>query len=257
MKNFALLMLILGFLFISCKKDDETDTPEDEPFLPKQEQWGFAINYTATWCGPCGDWGAPLIHELSNIGNVIAITAHATGDPMFVSSLYTSFDADRSTGGSIPAFWIGDIKSTNTANMQALLQQIPVAGIAIQHTIGETYITIKTKTEFFNEGNGKYFLSVLILEDGIDGSNSAGDYKQNGVDNPATYKHDFVLRASSISNNAYGEEIVVSPEKGILIEKEYVISLNPNWGPNVYPVAILWQVDLAGSPTFKFVNAIK
>lgn len=257
MKRTTLLFLALAFIFSSCNKDEETETSADQPFVPTQEQWGFAINYTATWCGPCGDWGAPLIHELSEAGNVVAITAHGSGDPMFNSALYTSFDTDRPTGGTIPAFWIGDKKSNIVSYMETLMQQTPIAGIVIESTRNDSTMTVKTKTEFFNEGSGKYFLSVLILEDGIDGSASSGEYAQNGVINPTTYKHDFVLRASSISNNAYGEEIVVDPEKGAVIEKEYVITLNPDWDQYVYPVAILWYVDLFGNPIFKFVNAIK
>ena len=118
-------------------------------------------------------------------------------------------------------------------------------------------MTVKTKTKFFEAGSGKYFLSVLILEDGIDGSDTAGDYEQNGVADPTNYKHDFVLRASSVNGNSYGEEIVISPEKGAIVEKEYEISLNPTWDQDVYAIAILWQVDLSSSPNYKFVNAIK
>jgi len=257
MKKSALLLLSLAFILLSCNKDEETETPTEQPFTPKQEQWGFAINYTATWCGPCGDWGAPLIHELSDAGDVIAITAHSSGDPMFNSVLFTSFNGDRPVGASIPAFWIGDVKSTDTSTMNTLLQQVPIAGIAIKSSKTDSSMTIQTKTRFFDAGSSKFFLSVLILEDGIDGSASAGDYEQNGVADPTNYKHDYVLRASSVSNNAYGEELVSSPAQDTIIEKEYVIALNPNWGPNVYPVAILWQVDLFSSPNFKFINAIK
>lgn len=257
MKKTTLLFLALAFVFTSCNKNEESETPEDQPFTPKQEQWGFALNYTATWCDPCGEWGAPLIHDLSGAGNVVAITAHATGDPMFISSLYSSFDADRSSGGSIPSFWIGDKKSNIVSYMETLLQQTPIAGIAIESTRNDSTMTVKTKTKFFNEGSGKYFLSVLILEDGIDGSSSSGEYAQNGVINPTAYQHDFVLRASSISNNVYGEEIVIGPEEGAVIEKEYVLNLNPNWGQQTYPVAILWYVDSFETPTFQFVNAIK
>lgn len=257
MKKFLLLILGLSFIAISCNKDEESEDPADQPLTPKQEQWGFALNYTATWCGPCGDWGAPKIHELYEVGNVIAITAHSSNDPMYNSSLYGSFNSERPTGGGIPSFWIGDNKTTSVNSMTALLDKTPIAGIAIESTIIESIMTVKTKTKFFEAGSGKYFLSVLILEDGIDGSSSAGQYTQNGVANPTTYKHDFVLRASSISNNSYGEEIVVSPEIGAIIDKEYEITLNPAWDQNVYAVAILWNVDLTSSPNYKFVNAIK
>jgi len=257
MKNFALLLLGLAFIFVSCNKDEETDNPDNQPLTPKQEQWGFAINYTATWCGPCGDWGAPLIHDLSETGDVIAITAHAANDPMYNSGLYGSFNADRPNGGGIPSFWIGDIKTTSVSAMTALLEQTPIAGIAIETTKNETTMTVKTKTEFFEAGNGKYFLSVLILEDGIDGSSSAGDYEQNGAEDPTSYQHDFVLRASSVNGNSYGEMIIQDPEKGAAVDKEYEITLNPSWDQDVYAVAILWEVDLFGSPNFKFINAIK
>lgn len=257
MKKSALLLLSLAFIFLSCKKDEETETPTEQPFTPKQEQWGFAINYTATWCVYCGSWGAPLIHDLSDAGDVVAITAHASNDPMFNSALYLSFIGDRPAGASIPSFWIGDVKSTELIEMNTLLQKIPMAGIAIKSSKTDSKMTIQTKTKFFDAGSSKFFLSVLILEDGIDGSSSAGDYEQNGVADPTSYRHDFVLRASSVSNNAYGEELVVSPVQDTIIEKEYVIALNPNWGQDVYPVAILWQVDLFSTPNFKFINAIK
>ena len=255
MKKFAILLLVPLFVFYSCKKDEEADNPQD--YTPKQEKWGLAINYTATWCGPCGDWGAPLIHELSETGDVVAITVHVSGDPMFNSALYSSFNADRPAGGGIPSFWIGDNKTTSVSAMTALLEQTPVAGIAIESEKNGSTITVKTKTRFFEAGSGKYFLSVLILEDGIDGSSSAGDYEQNGVADPTSYKHDFVLRASGVAGNSYGEMIITSPEKDVVVEKEYEITLNPAWGQDVYPVAILWQVDLSGSPNFKFINAIK
>lgn len=258
MKNLALILLGLVFIVMSCTKDESvTPTDQPQPLTPTQEQWGFALNYTATWCGPCGDWGAPLIHDLADAGKVVAITAHGSNDPMFNSGLYTSFNSDRPVGGGIPSFWIGDEKTTAVSTMNTLLQQSPIAGIAIEYIKTDSSMTIKTKTKFFSAGTGKYFLSVLILEDGIDGSASAGQYEQNGVANPENYKHDFVLRASSISNNSYGEEIVVAPEKDTTIERDYVIPLNPAWGQYVYPVAILWHVDLFDSPNYKFVNAIK
>lgn len=257
MKKFAIIFF--GFILIlsSCNKDEEGDDPADQSMTPVQEQWGLAINYTATWCGPCGNWGAPLIHELSDAGNVVAITVHTSGDPMYHANLYASFNADRPVGGGIPSFWIGDKKSNIVGYMETLLQQTPIAGMALEHTKTDSTMTVKTKTAFFSEGSGKFFLSVLILENGIDGSESAGDYKQNGVIDPAIYKHDFVLRASSIGDNSYGEEIVANPAKGTAVEKAYTIPINPAWGPQLYPVAILWHVDLSGDPNFQFVNAIK
>lgn len=256
MGKLVFLLFCLVLIYTSCSKDDN-NKQGDHSLTANQRQWGLAINYTATWCGPCGSWGSPLIHELSQVDEVVAITVHSANDPMFNSALYKSFNADRPSGDIIPSFWIGDEKSQELNTMNSLLQQIPVAGIGIESSQTESSITIKTKTEFFMAGSGQYYLSVLILEDGINGSESAGNYKQNGVADPVNYKHDFVLRASSVNNNVYGEELISNPEKGSIVDKEYEIVLNPGWDQHVYPVAILWQVNLFSNPQYRFINAIK
>lgn len=257
MKKSALLLFAMIIIIVSCKKDDTTDDSQTVVLTPKQVQFGLAINYTATWCGPCGDWGAPLIHELSNMGDVVAITVHASGDPMYIPNLYYSFSSDRPTGGGIPAFWVGDTKTTNTGAMTALLGQTPIAGVAMSSVNSGTSMTVKTKVEFFELGIGEYYLAVLILEDGIDGSSSAGQYEQNGVLDPSTYHHDFVLRASNAEGSVYGEMIINDPSKGEIFEREYEIALNPDWNNAVYAVTILWEKGESGSPIYKFINTTK
>lgn len=256
MKKILIFTLSVFFLFSSCSKDD-TDSNEPGALVPLQQQFGFALNYTASWCGPCGDWGAPLIHDLEEAGNVVAITAHASNDPMYKAALYSSFDAERPVGGGIPSFYIGDFSSTNMSDMEALLAQIPKAGIAMNYTIDGLTMTINTKTEFFSTRTGIFNLVVLILEDGIDGSASSGQFEQNGVANPDSYTHDFVLRASSSNNHVYGEEIISDPSKGDAVEKQFSIALSDDWLNDVYPVVILWKKNSLETPAFQFVNAVK
>ncbi|MEZ5197013.1 MAG: Omp28-related outer membrane protein [Bacteroidales bacterium] len=174
---------------------------------------------------------------------------------MYNAALYNSFTSIRATGGGIPSFWVGDLKTTQMDQMTNLLNRTPIAGIGISHTKDGSNITVKTNVEFFEDASGEYFLSVLILENGIDGSSSAGAYAQSGTENPTSYRHDFVLRASSIEGNAYGELILTNPENGESVENEYIIPLNSSWTNTVYPVAILWKKDIATSPNFKFINA--
>lgn len=255
MKKFSLIFLSSLIILFACnKKDDEEPT---ETLVPTKTQWGFALNYTATWCGPCGAWGAPLIHEFEEAGNVVAITAHSTGDPMYIAALYNSFENIRTSGGGIPSFWVGDIKTTAVGSMENLLAQTAIAGIALNSTMGSGTMTVKTKSEFFEDSPGDYYLVVLILESGIDGSGSAGDYAQNGTAAPATYKHDFVLRASSGNNNVYGEVIATDPAKGETISKDFTITIDPSWDNEVYAVAILWKKDSSSIPKYKFINAVK
>ncbi|MEZ5084635.1 MAG: Omp28-related outer membrane protein [Bacteroidales bacterium] len=174
---------------------------------------------------------------------------------MYDANLYKSFTDDRSTGGAIPSFWVGDIKTYQPESMTELLNQIPIAGIGIMYTKSETNIKVNTNVKFFEDATGEYYLSVLILESGIDGTSSAGAYAQTGTANPSYYQHDFVLRASSIEGNAYGELILTNPMEGENIENDYEIPLNSSWTNTLYPVAILWKKDIATSPKYKFINA--
>lgn len=255
---------IIIFITASCKK--ETVEPDPEPQIPalspKQEQWGLAINYTAKWCSPCGSWGAPLIHNLSGMGKVVAVTNHASGDPMFNSTLYTQMTSDRITDGGIPAFWVGNTKtnsSNSTSTMTQLLATSPVvAGIDMRTKRTNADISIESKVEFFQAGTGDYYLSFWMLESGIDGSTAAGSsYAQLGTSDP-NYKHDFVIRKSE--GHVYGEKILTDPAAGKTYEKNFTMTVNTEWSKEVYIVAVLWKFDPSGNPAnkipkYKFVNA--
>ena len=259
MKKLTFILLAFVLIASACKKD-ETKEEEGAKLAPSATQNGFAINYTATWCGPCGDWGAPLIHKFATAApNGAVLTAHASGDPMN-NSLFNSFKADRTTGGGIPSFWVGNEKTSNSTAMTSLLGSGSAnAGVDYSYEISGTTMTIKTKTKFFAPTAKKYFLSVLVLEDGIDGSSSAGAYKQNGTGNSFPnddYHHDFVLRKSSISGQAYGEEIASSPAKDSEVEKTYTITLDASW-KNTYPVVIIWEQNSGSTPKYKFINSLK
>ena len=257
MKRLLLLSLVMSIVFLSCKKKDKDDDTAKSP-EPTQAQWGWVVNYTATWCGPCGNWGAPLIHTYEAAGNVVAITAHASNDPMYIANLYTEFNADRTNGGGIPSFWVGDVKTTSEGEMATLLGKVPEAGVAFFATNSGSEMTVELRVKFFNAASGDYYLSVYLLQDGIDGSASSGEYAQNGVANPDTYKHDFVLRASA-TNNAYGELLTSgSVDAGATFDKDYTIPIDGSWGTGVYAAAVLWRYDTStGVPNYKYINAYK
>jgi len=248
--------MVFVLVVSACKKDEEEDT---NTLNPSAQQMGFAINYTATWCGHCGNWGAPLIHDYSTAAsNGVTICAH-TGDPM-ANSLFDSFKADRTTGGGIPSFWVGDIKTTDGSAMTNLLGSgDAVAGVDYSFNIEGGVMKITTQTKFFGAGTGEYYLSVLVLEDGIDGSSSAGQYTQSGTSTSYPdddYHHDFVLRASSVADNAYGEKIADDPASGFTVDKEYSITVDTSWS-NPYAVAIIWNKVAGDAPQYKYINALK
>ncbi len=255
MKNLFFLLLVFGVIFSSCKKDEE-----EAQLNPTQTQNGFAINYTASWCGPCGNWGAPLIHDYASAAPSGAIIcAHASNDPMN-NPLYGSFSADRTTGGGVPSFWVGDVKTTSASAMSELRANAASAGVDYKYSISGTTMTVETKSKFFSALSGDIYLSVIVLEDGINGNSTAGQYKQNGTSSSYPnddYKHNFVLRASATGNEAYGEKITSNPASGAVIDKTYTITLDASW-KNPYAVCILWRYDASsGAPTYKYLNSLK
>jgi hypothetical protein len=256
MKKYILILMAFSFILYACKKDDDAEETTVDELVPVQKQWGFVLNYTATWCFYCGQWGAPLVHEFEQAGDVVAISAHASDDPMYNQTLFNCFTSDRATGGGIPSFWVGNVQTTQMSAMTTLLAQEPLAAIAMQSSVDGDSLRIKTKTKFYIASEGHYYLAVLILEDGIDGSSSSGNYTQNGVSNPESYKHDFVLRASATTGNVYGIKIGIDPTSGTEILQDYVVKINDNWA-NYYPVAILWKADGNASPIYRYINSVK
>jgi hypothetical protein len=220
--------------------------------IPQQKQMGFIVEYTATWCGPCGDWGAPKMHDIYKMGDVVGIAAHADGDPMYNAALYSSFNTSRPDGGGIPSFWIGDENNYNASTMTALKGQTAVAGVTFSNEKVGDKMNVKTMVKFFSGVSGDYYLSVYLLESGIDGGASAGSYKQNGTTDP-NYKHDFVLRTAATPSNAYGEKIATGTiAAGTEIKKDYTITIDPTWDKNLYVAAVLWRLN---GTMYEYVNA--
>ncbi|MFO7722019.1 MAG: hypothetical protein R6V49_02245, partial [Bacteroidales bacterium] len=211
MKKILFLMIGLAIMFGSCNKEDD-DSNTDKGIVVKKEQWALAINYTATWCGYCGSWGAPLIKETGALPRVVAIAPHASSDPMYNQSLYSGFTSERETGGGIPSFWVNDEKTgqnTTKSAAEAATALLPAAALGMKaEKVGTTY-NVKVKAEWYTAGTGDYYLSVFLLEDGIDGSATSGAYKQSGTSDP-NYEHYFVLRASATAG-VYGDVIASVP----------------------------------------------
>lgn len=252
-----LFIVAIAIIIASCKKTDET--PATPALKPIQKQWGLVIEYTAKWCGPCGNWGAPLMHDLcSSSPYVVGIAAHASGDPMYNSTLYTAFESERTTGGGIPSFWIGDEDSQSQSTLDAILAKTATAAIDLNYTKTASAMTINTQTKFFTATNGDYYLSVLILESGVDGgTNATSDYKQNGTSDP-DFKHEHILRAAA-GGKSYGESIISGAiTAGKTVNKSYTIAIDPSWKKTLYPVAILWKYESGSTaPKYKFINCIE
>ncbi len=258
MKKILFALVALALVFTACDKDDD-DNGGDKGVQVKKEQWAFVLNYTATWCGPCGANGAPVILACGATPRVVAVKAHASNDPMHNSAYYSQFGQQRPSGGGIPSFWVNDIKTSvggTESTMNNELQKSPFAGLAMESSRDGANYDVKIKGEFFSAQQGDYYLSVFLLEDNIDGGPNAGSYKQNGTNDP-NFVHNYVFRTAATAS-LYGELAIANPAANATFEKQYTIPVESAWQQDVYPVAILWKFDDSGvEPHYQFVNAIK
>ena len=136
--------------------------------------------------------------------------------------------------------------------MTQLKNRTAVAAVTFANEKVGDKMNVNTMVKFFSGTSGDYYLSVYLLESGMDGSASAGNYAQNGTSDPI-YKHDFVLRTAATPNNAYGEKIATGTiSAGTVVKKSYSITIDPSWNQNVYVAAVLWKLN---GTMYEYVNA--
>lgn len=256
MKKIFTMLLALMVVFTACKKDDDD---KKDALKPTAAQKGFCLEWTSITCGICGSTGGPLLKQYSEDapqGAMIAVHVNQSDSMKVPSATYWAFSEDRPTGGGIPSFYVGDVK-TSTSDVDAVKNLVnsgdAVAGVDISYTRSGNTMSIKTLTKFFDNAVGDYYLSVYVLEDGIDGGDNAPQgYDQAG--GGADYKHNFVLRAEATPT--MGEMIASNPSNGKAEAKSYTVTLDTDWD-DVYPVAVIWKYDDSASVKYSYVNSIR
>ncbi len=249
-KLFSMLLAVLMFsaLAISCGDPDPEPTPEPTPWddlAPTNTQWGLVINYTANWCGPCGSWGVPLMKRCVEKGNVVGVGVKASGDPQYNAPIYSAYIADRTTGGSIPAFWMGDTKTESESALTTLMNRTPKAGVAMKHELTEDSIIVYSVVETFDtfDPEGEYYLATVVQEDGL-------KYSQAGVTDP-NYRHNYVTRAA-FDGKPYGVPVTLKTGKNNF---RYAIAIETKWDvANIYAHVVLYKKEGTTKPVYKFIN---
>lgn len=151
-----------------------------------EQQYSLYFKYTATWCGPCGDWGGPaFVTDCdANPGKILAFTIQCTDDFEWAgnSDTYTAFSARFPYGGT-PNFQCNNVAlGTNNNGMYAEVAtrnaMAPDAGIGIHYSIGAGNnagkLNINTYVKFFKAVSGEYFAGVYILHKNIVKSQNTG-----------------------------------------------------------------------------------
>lgn len=218
-----------------------------------QEQKVVITKIAATWCPPCGGTAWDNFDALNDTyaGKAILLTAHPSRTSKLHAPESIDFSSNLPQAFGQPLFYINRSKYTTNTILENTATAInnansaaPMANTGIIATIKDNTLEVKAKVKFFQEGDGEYYLSLLVIEDEV-------MEQQASRGNPAVHKR--VLR-SSLMGGTFGQAIA----NGVIAaDTEFNFSdskaLEANWNTeNLEVAAIIWQ-QVNGA--YEFVNA--
>lgn len=207
----------------------------------------------ATWCPPCGGTAWDRFEKINEeyAGKAVILTAHPSRTSKLHSPEAIDFSNNLPQAFGQPLFYVNSAKyTTNTIldNAEASINNAnevsPMANTGITATIKDNALEVNAKVKFFQEGDGAYYLSLLVIEDGV-------IEQQASRGSEAVHKR--VLR-SSLMGGTFGQEIASGT---ISADTEYTFAdtktLETKWvAENLEVAAIIWKkVDFG----YEFVNA--
>jgi hypothetical protein len=293
MKNFSMYIMGLLIILAACKKDAGGDSTQGisgctdknsinyNPLAtvndgsckyPSTQQRALLIEYTATTCHYCGEWGHDTFESLisSYPDKVVPICIHkflntAGDDPMEPNSaLLNSFISVWSSGA--PKIWINNLGSLGYGQFSpAMAAQTATPahiGLLSNFTIVGDTVVIKTFTKFFDNpagGNwfGEFYINAYVLESGIPGANN-GSYNQS-TDHPRPdYKHDFTLRTAANPANVFGILLFAGTAQNPILQNSNIlktikVKLDPSWNHSNIRVSLAIWLKV-GPKTYQYIN---
>jgi hypothetical protein len=180
-------------------------------------QYSMFYKYTATWCGPCGDWGGPAFVGMCDAhnGDMLAFTLQSSDDFQTTrnSEIFTAFSAKWPYGGT-PNFQANNVSlGTNVAGADPEIAAhnavAPEAGIGIHYSIGAGTnagkLNINVYVKYFKDVNAEYYAGVYILHKNIiHNQNVNGTYDPNYLHHHVMMDHVTGVFGDVISTGAVG-----------------------------------------------------
>jgi hypothetical protein len=264
MKNLVIMAAICLAAFSSCKEKGCTDPYAVNYNAEAEKDDGSCItapntrqalltDKTATWCGPCGDYGTPLFEDIlaANGSKVVGIALHRNDE---MESTASNTLAALVNTSYIPTISIGLVDhysgvNSATSAISAIAAVDPVATSSGSITVNGSSLTINAMARFLQAGSSgvTYKLATYILEDGIVAPQLVGStYDDN-------YVHNDVLRAAATAD-AWGDPIPATQTSiGGKFQATYTVDAPATWNTdNLHVVTVIWK-QVGG--THEFVNA--
>lgn len=285
------LTLIAGALILGCQKTpidpNDPNNPNNpgggggggDPLAVERVQNVFGVNFSGTWCGPCGANGIPALYNAKTAhsgkfhGIKVGLNGSGATDPFNISSgselanaYYPpgprgipGFGAGHSffAGGNIPAWTarVNEIVATPASQVKA--------GLAITKEIkGDSLIFKVRVTTFTALPEALYTLTVFVAEDDLV-ANQAGQ-----TTNPFTHKMVYRGYATIPFTPTYGvwghalTEMPVPIAANTTIEKRFgyvkPAGLNPDVSyTKAYAYALLTRIDLTTFKPAEILNSAR
>lgn len=244
----AVPALCLALAFSSCKKEEASGGDLQIQSVSSRYK-PVVFEYSATWCGPCGQYGYPAMHELmaEYKPRVTGVFVHPSDDiistePDGQDDLISFFGWSGTPSAAVNAGPDTYPTYLEPKVTQALNEHPNAkAGIGIARSIDGNTLTVKTQTVFFEDVPGTYNLAVYVTESKIMET-------QNGQS--GTVEHDYILQTIA-NGKAFGTQIASSPTKGTKVDGDYTITLPSSIRnkDNIRVVAVLYKMDSSGNPT--------
>ena len=246
--------LLLSLLFIFTG----TLLGQEAAITVPQNQKSLITKRTATWCPNCADESAwdlknRLIVDLADQALVIS-GHHSTASRLHSPAAKDLIDNFQRTF-SQPVFYFNteyvgnggtQTEATVKQRVSNAASQNPTAqtGLRIFYDEAQNLLEVQTRSTFFDDASGQYFLGLYLVEKSVIETQSA-------LSSQADHKN--VLR-EAISDGSFGEEIAsgtIGAGANFDAVKQYQFS-EVFLSDNFMVAAILWKKDENG--TYEFVN---
>ncbi|MFA6057363.1 MAG: T9SS type A sorting domain-containing protein [Taibaiella sp.] len=247
------------FLFLSCSAITLSSMAQ----TPIKKSISLVHKITATWCGPCGDWGWTAANSIisGTTDKALYIGLFASSNPSYGNTDFYNATAATLTSqfaaeNGIPEFGVNGISSTQnfTSGVESdcinkattFAATIPTASAASNMSINGNTVTVKAKAQFWSATSGEYYLAAYIVEEGA-------MHIQNEQGSAAVAHHG-VLRTSMTAASAWGEQIANgSVTENQTFSKNFTFTVtDPKWDKTKLKIYnVIWKKE-AG--VYKFVN---
>ena len=266
-----LALAAASLTFASCSKESTTTstTPVVNEISVPETNTSMINKYTGTKCPPCGSWGWDMAVELIDYSKTNAIyvgtfsqnfvaegfitTTATTWDKALVITGYPTFavnnvaQLDRTSSGVNTTSEKAKCKAVIDAHKVApVMANVGFTTSWAQDADGFWTITINSRTKFFKDNSGEFYLGCYLLEDKAKGN-------QTGHVPSINAEHHHVLR-QAIGGLDYGELISSGAvTSGKSIEKTFSSFILKTYvKENMEVLFVIWKKN---GTKYEFVNA--